>query len=225
MLRPLPGDAFDVALVLVVPGGCEGPDLCPAVLLLGAGPVGRPPGGGRAGRHQIAVYDGAGSSPGTPGRCTRAPRTWCWITTWRCWPANRARSPARPRWSPPGPGVFTVAHQRFWDAARAPVGDGAGTRALIGVLLLHRTLPAGGDGRDERRAGRPVSIRTWSPSRPAAPATPGGAHRWLPPTATVGEEPAGAVAGRLRPAAGRAAVSPAAAPLSPAGRAGRRRRG
>ena len=38
-------------------------------------------------------------------------------------------------------GVFTQTHQRFWNTARATLGDGAGTRALIGVLLLHRTLP------------------------------------------------------------------------------------
>ena len=37
-------------------------------------------------------------------------------------------------------GVFTTAHQRFWDAARQELSDKAGTRALIGVLLLHRTL-------------------------------------------------------------------------------------
>ena len=39
-------------------------------------------------------------------------------------------------------GVFTATHQRFWDAARSKDGDGAGTRALIGVLLLHRRLAA-----------------------------------------------------------------------------------
>jgi hypothetical protein len=39
-------------------------------------------------------------------------------------------------------GAFTQSHQRFWDAARRALGDGAGTRVLIGVLLLHRTLPA-----------------------------------------------------------------------------------
>jgi transposase len=39
-------------------------------------------------------------------------------------------------------GVFTVDHQRFWETARRRLGDGPGTRALIGVLLLHRTLPA-----------------------------------------------------------------------------------
>ena len=39
-------------------------------------------------------------------------------------------------------GVFTPAHQRYWDAARRQHGDAAGTRALIEVLLAHRTLPA-----------------------------------------------------------------------------------
>jgi len=39
-------------------------------------------------------------------------------------------------------GAFTPTHQRFWDQARRAKGDGAGTRALIGVLLLHRRLPA-----------------------------------------------------------------------------------
>jgi transposase len=37
-------------------------------------------------------------------------------------------------------GAFTPTHQRFWDAARRQLGDGPGTRALVGVLLLHRTM-------------------------------------------------------------------------------------
>lgn len=40
-------------------------------------------------------------------------------------------------------GEFTGAHQRFWDAARRELGDAAGTRALIGVLLLHRSMADG----------------------------------------------------------------------------------
>jgi transposase len=39
-------------------------------------------------------------------------------------------------------GTFTAAHQQYWDAARRQHGDAAGTRALIEVLLAHRTLPA-----------------------------------------------------------------------------------
>jgi transposase len=39
-------------------------------------------------------------------------------------------------------GVFTAAHQRYWDAARRALGEQAGTRALVEILLAHRTLPA-----------------------------------------------------------------------------------
>ena len=39
-------------------------------------------------------------------------------------------------------GVFSGAHERFWTQARRRLGDGAGTRALIGVLLLQRRMPA-----------------------------------------------------------------------------------
>jgi len=38
-------------------------------------------------------------------------------------------------------GAFTSAHERFWKRARRKLGDAAGTRALIEVLLLHRSLP------------------------------------------------------------------------------------
>ena len=38
-------------------------------------------------------------------------------------------------------GRFTAAHERFWKRARRKLGDRAGTRALIEVLLLHRRLP------------------------------------------------------------------------------------
>ena len=39
-------------------------------------------------------------------------------------------------------GGFSAAHERFWQRARRRLGDGAGTRALVEVLLLHRHLPA-----------------------------------------------------------------------------------
>jgi hypothetical protein len=38
-------------------------------------------------------------------------------------------------------GGFTAAHERFWTRARRRLGDGSGTRALVEVLLLQRTLP------------------------------------------------------------------------------------
>ena len=40
-------------------------------------------------------------------------------------------------------GVFTTAHETFWTAARHKLGDAAGTRALIEVLLEHRRLAVG----------------------------------------------------------------------------------
>jgi transposase len=53
-------------------------------------------------------------------------------------------------------GAFTADHQQFWETARRRLGDGPGTRALIGVLLLHRTLPALQDAWD--LAGHVLSI-------------------------------------------------------------------
>jgi transposase len=38
-------------------------------------------------------------------------------------------------------GSFTAAHEAFWAAARRTDGDAGGTRALIDVLLLHRSMP------------------------------------------------------------------------------------
>jgi hypothetical protein len=39
-------------------------------------------------------------------------------------------------------GAFTASHQAYWEAARAARGDAAGTRAMIEILLAHRSLPA-----------------------------------------------------------------------------------
>lgn len=39
-------------------------------------------------------------------------------------------------------GVFTSAHEAIWAAARSTDGDGAATRELIDVLLLHRSMEA-----------------------------------------------------------------------------------
>jgi hypothetical protein len=38
-------------------------------------------------------------------------------------------------------GVLTAAHEAFWKRARRKAGDSGGTRALVEVLLLHRSLP------------------------------------------------------------------------------------
>ncbi len=47
-------------------------------------------------------------------------------------PLERARSS----------GAFTETHERFWTLARRRLGDAAGTRTTVEVLLAHRTMPA-----------------------------------------------------------------------------------
>jgi hypothetical protein len=88
---------------VVVPGRREGDDLCPAVVLFGAGPrlAGR-----RGARSRWALTGSTSGmtgfwSPGTPDHCTRAARTWCWTTTWRSSCTGRVRWPVPPPWSVP----------------------------------------------------------------------------------------------------------------------------
>jgi hypothetical protein len=38
-------------------------------------------------------------------------------------------------------GAFTATHDEFWATARRRLGDAAGTRVLVDVLLAHRTIP------------------------------------------------------------------------------------
>ena len=56
-------------------------------------------------------------------------------------------------------GTFTPAHDAFWAMARSSLGDGAGTRALVEVLLLHRHLSAA-----DVEAGLTAALRLQSPS-------------------------------------------------------------
>jgi len=90
-------------------------------------------------------------------------------------------------------GAFTPIHQAFWDTARRRLGDGAGTRALIGVLLLHRNLPATavaagmtaalGIGSVDPEVVAVEARRNLEPARPPAVVVPIGArlaHRSAP---------------------------------------------
>jgi hypothetical protein len=56
-------------------------------------------------------------------------------------------------------GTFTPAHDAFWAMARSKLGDGAGTRALVEVLLLHRHLPA-----SDVEVGLTAALRLQTPS-------------------------------------------------------------
>ena len=52
-------------------------------------------------------------------------------------------------WLVPGrAAAFSADHEAFWTLARRRLGDQAGTRALVEVLLAHRSLPG-----DAVRAG------------------------------------------------------------------------
>lgn len=52
-------------------------------------------------------------------------------------------------------GAFTAVHDEFWQAARHRLGDAGGTRALVEVLLAHRSLP-----RDALLAGMRAALAT-----------------------------------------------------------------
>jgi hypothetical protein len=85
---------------------------------------------------------GRGSWPGTSGRSPSTPRSPSSITTWRS--SGQTRRPAggdRAGTSRGGRRVHRD-HQRYWDATRQARGDTAGTKALIEVLLAHRSVPA-----------------------------------------------------------------------------------
>ena len=115
-----------------------------AELLLRPGPLCRPAAAGAAVGHRGArCSTGRGWWPGTSARPASTPRSWSWTTTWRCCGASPARCPGATALAQArAAGTFTAAHQGYWDAARRQHGDAAGTRALIEVLLAHRTLPA-----------------------------------------------------------------------------------
>ena len=76
-------------------------------------------------------------------------------------------------------GSFTATHERFWTQARRKLGDGAGTRALIGVILLQRRLAADVVVAPTRRLwSSAASIPRWWPSRPAVCPSAGRRLRW-----------------------------------------------
>jgi len=94
-------------------------------------------------------------------------------------------------------GAFTPAHEALWSAARARLGDGPGTKALIEVLLLHRRLPGASVAAGITAA---LGAGTCSPDVIAVEA------RKLAGAAGAGEPPAAA--------AGSSAVPPGAAVIT-----------
>lgn len=142
-LRPLPDDPFDSASVLVVKVDTKG-RICVrqsfysvpvrlarrrVTVRLGAHVLEVLDGGGVVARHVRSVHKGTEDLVldhyleilvRKPGAL----------------PGSTALAQAR------AAGTFGSSHERFWSEARRRLGDGAGTRALIGVLLLQRKMPA-----------------------------------------------------------------------------------
>lgn len=86
-------------------------------------------------------------------------------------------------------GAFTPTHDLFWAGARRRLGDQEGTRALIEVLLAHRTLPAAAVIEGIERATMAGSVdpivvlleaRRCIESDRVAPVIPIGGHSLIP---------------------------------------------
>lgn len=84
-----------------------------------------------------------GWSRRTSGRTAATRKCSAWITTWRSCTANPGRSGGDGLGPSPRGGDVHGHPSAVLGAARGAYGDAGGTRALIEVLLAHRTLPAG----------------------------------------------------------------------------------
>lgn len=82
-------------------------------------------------------------------------------------------------------GTFTPLHQQFWDTARK-AGDGPGTKALIGVLLLHRTMTADAVGAGMKAA---LAVGSTDPDAVAVEARRHADQRSVPLLAATGTAP------------------------------------
>lgn len=141
-LRPLPAEPFDVTVVeghrvdrksRVSVRGCL--YSVPARYVARRVDV-------RVGAETVEVLDG----PATVARHARAPKGdevlvldhYLEVLAVKAGALPGAAALVRARSS----GAFGPAHERFWSQARRRLGDRDGTRALVDVLLLHRSVPA-----------------------------------------------------------------------------------
>ncbi|HQU00610.1 MAG TPA: IS21 family transposase [Acidimicrobiales bacterium] len=98
----------------------------------------------RLGANQVALYDGArwlATHDRSPGKGREVLDLDHYLETLFDKPGALVGATALA--SARRSGRFSVEHDAFWSTARRALGDAAGTRALIAVLLLGRTMPAG----------------------------------------------------------------------------------
>jgi hypothetical protein len=141
-MMPLPAEPFDPARLLQARVDGRARSACGRTT-----PASRPAmpaGGSRCGCRPAAwrCWTGRRWWPGTSAPPGSTPRSWSWTTTWRSCATSPARCPGPPRWPRPGRPGPSPPPTRGTGTPRAQHGDAAGTRALIEVLLAHRTVPA-----------------------------------------------------------------------------------
>ena len=142
-LRALPADAFDATLVLVVRVDTKA-RVCVRqnfysvpVTMMGRKVT------AKLGANSVALFDGPrhlARHDRAPGRGREVLVLDHYLETLAAKPGALAGASALE--SARRSGRFGPTHEAFWRAARARLGDAAGTRALIGVLLLERTMSA-----------------------------------------------------------------------------------
>ena len=91
----------------------------------------------------VEIYDGPRWWPATNGRSDATSRSWSWITTSRSSRPSPVRYPGRPPWHKPRPAACSPPPTSPTGTPPAAArGDADGTRALIAILLAHRSMPA-----------------------------------------------------------------------------------
>ena len=157
LLNPLPGNAFQAAAALSCRVDAKGDDLCPAVVLFGAGPARRPPGCKVAlGADWIDVrHDGGSGRPAHPITAQGQREPGVGPPTWRssCTPAGcvgrchrPGQCPGRPACSPMGTNGSGTPHAARPGPRRH---QGADRGAAAAPHPAHR----GGARRDRRSGG------------------------------------------------------------------------
>jgi len=163
LLNPLPGNAFQAAAALSCRVDAKGDDLCPAVVLFGAGPARRPPGCKVAlGADWIDVrHDGGSGRPAHPITAQGQREPGVGPPTWRssCTPAGcvgrchrPGQCPGRPACSPMGTNGSGTPHAARPGPQRH---QGADRGAAAAPHPAHR----GGARRDRRSGGWWCSLK------------------------------------------------------------------
>ncbi len=143
-LAPLPAEEFDPGLVLNPTGGQILDDHGADGEVFRSGPVYRPESRVSLRASEVVVFDGravVARHQRVAARSGQSVQLDHYLEVLKTKPGALPGSTAlaRARQS----GTFTSAHEAFWAASRRVNGDADGTRELIDVLLLHRSMDAG----------------------------------------------------------------------------------